>query len=144
MELIVDANVIISALVATFGKTCELFFSDKLKLYAPEYLLEEIKNHGKEILDKSKLSKIDFEVILSLISSNIEFIPFSEFKSFISKASEVCPDPNDTEYFALALKLGCSVWSNDKKLKEQNLIKVLSTSEILKMFWRLFFFIFLP
>ncbi len=134
MELIVDANVIISVLISSAGKTCELFFSDKLKLYAPEYLLEEIEKHESEILDKSKLSKLDLEVTLSLVSSNIEFIPFSEFKDFITKGNEICPDPNDAEYFALALKLGFPIWSNDKKIKEQNFVKVLSTSELLKMF----------
>jgi len=133
MELIVDANVIISILVSPSGKTCELFFSEKFILYAPEYLIEEIEKHKLEILEKSKISKEEFERLLTLVSANIEFISFIEFKDFISEACKICPDPNDIEYLALSLKLKCSLWSNDKKLKNE-LVKVFTTSEILKMF----------
>ncbi len=134
MELVVDANVIISVLISPTGKTCELFFSENLRLYAPEFILEEIKKHEGEILQKSGLSENDLEVILTLVSSNIKFIPFSEFKGFISKAKNISHDSNDIEYFALALKLQCSIWSNDKGIKKQDFVKVLSTSELLKIF----------
>ena len=49
MELVIDANVIISALISSSGKTAEMLFSDRLKLYAPEYLMDEISKHKKEI-----------------------------------------------------------------------------------------------
>ncbi len=68
---------------------------------------------------------------LSLISSRISFAPFLEFKQCLSKAKEICLDANNTEYFALALKLGCAVWSEDKTLKKQDLVKVIGTSELL-------------
>ncbi len=132
MELVVDANVFISALISSSGKTCEMLFSDKLKLYAPEYLLEEVGKHTKIISEKSGLSFEEINVLLSLVSSNLELFPFSEFKEFMEQASKICPDPDDTEYFALALKLKCPLWSNDRRLKQGSL-KVLTTSELLKM-----------
>ena len=49
------------------------------------------------------------------------------------KQKKISPDINDTEYFALALKLKCSIWSNDKKLKKQNKVKVYSTEEIVRV-----------
>jgi len=134
MELVVDANVIISALISSSGKTAEMLFSDKLKLYAPEYLLEEIGKHGKYILEKSGLSPEEMNMLLSLISSNIELISFLDFKKFIKQASKICPDENDTEYFALALKIKCDIWSNDEKLKEQDKINVYSTKELIGLF----------
>ena len=36
-------------------------------------------------------------------------------------------------YFALALKLNCGIWSNDKKLKNQDKVKVYSTEDLLKI-----------
>ena len=36
------------------------------------------------------------------------------------------------KYFALALKLNCPIWSEDKALKKQSKVKVYSTSELLK------------
>ena len=56
------------------------------------------------------------------------------FFDFIDGAERISPDPKDTSYFALALKLNCPIWSNDKKLKEQNKIKIYSTEEIVKFF----------
>ena len=67
MKLVVDANVIISILVSPSGKTCELFVSDKSKLYTPKYLLEEIKKHKPKILEKSKLSNEELNILLTLV-----------------------------------------------------------------------------
>ncbi|MBI2044424.1 DNA-binding protein [Candidatus Pacearchaeota archaeon] len=131
MEVVIDANEVISALISSSGKTAEIIFSGKLKLFAPEYLLGEINNHKSEILQKSGLSKAELDMLLSLIFLNIEFIPFFEFEKFEEEASKICQDPNDTEYFSLALKLGCSIWSNDKRLKEQNKVKVYNTTELI-------------
>ena len=63
--IIVDANVVMSALISSLGKTAELIFSDKLKLYAPEFLLEEVNKHRGEISDKSGLSSEEINSIPS-------------------------------------------------------------------------------
>ena len=134
MDLVVDANVIVSCLISFANKTSELFFSDSLHFFAPEYLKDEIGKYKEEIMRKSGFNPADFNLALALLCSKIEFVPFSDFKSFIPEAINVCPDPKDVEYFALALKIHCSFWSNDKKLKGQEKVKVLSTSELLSLF----------
>ncbi len=133
MDLIIDANIIISALISTEGKTYDLIFNDNIKLFSADFLLEEIEKYRQEILIKSGLSEYEFEIFLSLISSRIEFIPLSDFDKFISEAEKITPDPNDREYFALALKLKCGIWSNDKKLKNQDIIKIYSTKDMLEV-----------
>lgn len=55
-------------------------------------------------------------------------------KKFVLRAKEISPDKNDIAYFALALKLKCPIWTNDKKLKDQDEIKVYSTSELIEIF----------
>jgi len=45
----------------------------------------------------------------------------------------VSPDINDVLYLALALKLNCPVWSNDRKLKNQNAVRIYSTQEIIRI-----------
>ena len=133
MELVIDANILMSALISTEGKTYDLIFNNKIKLFSPECLFEELEKHKDEILSKSGLTKSDFELFLSLISSQIELVPYSEFERLISQAEDITPDPNDTEYVALALKLKCSIWSNDKKLKEQEGVKIYSTGELMEL-----------
>lgn len=133
MNLVIDANIVVACLISPGNKTSELFFSEGLHLLAPEYLKREIEKHKEVIAKKSGLSTADFNLALSLFSSRIVFIPFSDFGKYIPQATEVCPDPNDIEYFAIALKQSCPLWSNDKRLKGQDEIKVLSTSELLKL-----------
>jgi len=132
MELIIDANILMSALISIKGITFDLIFNDKIRLFAPEYILEEFEKHEKEILTKSGLSKEDLHLFLSLVSVRIEFVPKEEFEGFSEKASKITPDQNDSEYFALSLKLNCPIWSNDKKLKEQDKIKIYSTKELIE------------
>lgn len=133
MDLVVDANIIFSALISSGGKTAELLFSDRLIIFAPEFLSEEFSKHKNEILSKSGLPKQDFELAKLLIFARVRFVPFSKFKQSLQEAQKTSPDENDTEYFALAISLGCPIWSNDKKLKEQGKVKVFSTSEMLKL-----------
>jgi len=134
MKLVVDANIIISALISSKGKTCDLIFNDSINLSAPDYLFEELKKHKKEILVKSGLSESDLNLFLALISSRIKMADKPEFKRHLNEAEKITPDPNDMEYFALALKLGCAIWSNDKELKKQNKVNIYSTPELLKKF----------
>lgn len=134
MEFVIDANIILSALIATEGKTFALIYNDHFKLFAPEFLLEEVEKYKDLILRKSGLKEEEFQVFLSFVSSRIEFIPHEEFKDQMRKAAEITPDPKDTEYIALALKLKCSVWSNDKVLKYQNTVKVYSTTDLINEF----------
>ena len=122
-----------SALISTKGITYDLIFNERIRLYAPEFLLDEIEKYKNEILEKSGLNEEEFNLVLAITSSKIEFIPISEFIENLEEAEKISPDINDREYFALAMKLNCPIWSNDKKLKEQNKIKVYSTDEIIEM-----------
>jgi len=47
------------------------------------------------------------------------------------EAEKFSPDEKDIMYLALALKLKSAVWSNDKKLKTQDKVKVYSTNDLL-------------
>ncbi len=111
MLLVVDANVLFSALIAR-GKTCDLMFSERLQLIAPEFLFMELEEHKDELIEKSSLS---------------------EYKEFLSKAKTVSPDPDDIDLFALALKLDCPLWAQEKAFKNQSEVKVFSTTDLVSL-----------
>ena len=48
MRLIIDANILFSALIKD-SSTAKLLIDDKLKLYAPEFLFEEFAKYLKQI-----------------------------------------------------------------------------------------------
>lgn len=116
------------------GKPIDTFFDSRLSLLAPQLLFEETENNKEEIIEKSRLNGEEFEWLYTILKHNIEIIPEEEFLRFREKADEICPDPKDIVYFALALYLNCPIWSNEKKLKEQAKIPVYATHDLMKLF----------
>lgn len=134
IELIVDANILFAALLAK-KTTRELLFNPRLKLYAPEYLLAELYEHlqnDEEIQQKLQQTKEETDKILNELLNTIEVIPLKEYASLIPKAIQTSPDEYDAPYFALALHLNITLWSNEKKLKNQNTVKVITTQELIQ------------
>lgn len=129
MDLVVDANVIFAALIKD-SFSYSLLFSDKFHLFAPEYVFTELGNHKAEILEKTERTSEDFLLLLEILKRRIVLVPLEELAEYVEKADELTPDPDDMAYFALALKLNCAIWSNDKKLKSQDKIKVYHTHEL--------------
>jgi len=67
---------------------------------------------------------------MHMLKDIITVVPKEEYSKFIEEAEEFSPDPKDTLYLALALKLKCAVWSNDEKIKNQDKVKVYSTQDL--------------
>jgi len=133
MMVVMDASVLISILISASGSKRKLLFSSKGDVIFPGRLLLEVGKHWKEIRDKSELSDEDLESSFSLIRKQVNVIPLDEYRSNLPGAKDVCPHMKDVEYFALALKLNCPIWSEDKLIREQHNAKVLNTRELLEL-----------
>ncbi|MBS3069681.1 PIN domain-containing protein [Candidatus Micrarchaeota archaeon] len=134
MKLVVDANIIIAALIRQ-SATRLLLMDEGLELFSPEYMLAELEEHWQEIISKAKPEKEDFEKVLGVFKSRIKFVKPEMFAIFRKYARQASPDKKDAEYLALAMYLGedAALWSNDKKLKQQNFVKIYSTLDLLKI-----------
>ncbi|MDD3086142.1 MAG: PIN domain-containing protein [archaeon] len=133
MNLVVDSNIIFSALISPKGKTAELIFLSDLTLFSTETLEKELIEHKIEIMKKAKLIESDFEQLYVFLKSKINFIEGEELDPFIDLVKEICPDKDDVSFFAVALAKNFPLWSNDKLLKTQNVVKVINTFELVKM-----------
>jgi|SRR3989344_1276974 len=133
MDLVIDANILFAALIKD-SLTLGIILNENIRLFAPEFLLEEFSKHRDEILKKTKRTDNEFKELYESLKFIITIIPAEEFKDLIKESEKISPDKNDVHYFALALKLNCPLWSNDKKLKEQNEIKIYSTQELIVLF----------
>ncbi len=129
MQLVVDANILIAALIKD-SKTRSLFRNEELELLAPAFLLEELKVHQKEVLQKSSLSQKEFLVLLEFLKKRIRFEEKTGSDRFLKQAMEISPDLFDAPYLAICRKYKISLWSNDQKLKKQSLAPVFSTKEL--------------
>ena len=133
MDLIVDANILFSILIKQ-GKTEELIFKNEFNLFTPEYIFEEFEEHKLEILDKTQRTNEDFDKLIDILKKRIKTISNEETEKFIPEAEKISPNKDDIDYFALALKLRCPIWSQDKELKSQSKIKIYSTEELINLF----------
>ncbi len=72
-----------------------------------------------------------FNNLLFIFKRRIKFIPRKDFEEFIPKAINLFPNhTKDVQYLVLALKFDCVLWSEEKLLKNQNLVKVFNTEEL--------------
>ncbi len=98
----------------------------------PQYIFEEMEEHLDELLQKSKLSKQDFNALLTIILKKVAIVPNEVLLPHRQKALNIVKniDKDDVLFIACALAYSDSViWSNDKKLKNQKVVRVLNTDE---------------
>jgi predicted nucleic acid-binding protein len=133
IKLVVDSNI----LFTYFWKNSvaqTLFLSEELVLCSPEYALGEIKKYEKLLIKKTKTDKKTFDEKRNELAVLVGFFPEEEYKEKLKESSRITPDKNDIDFIALALKMKCPLWSNDKKLKQQKKVRVLTTKEVIMLF----------
>ncbi|MEK6898470.1 MAG: PIN domain-containing protein [Nanoarchaeota archaeon] len=131
MNLVIDSNILFAALLKESG-TSDILFEHTL--YAPEFIFEEFNKYKDYLKNKTSRDEKDFTSLFNLFERNVILIPKEEIEPFMEEAEKISPDEKDTIYLALALKLNCSLWSNDKDLKEKQIIvHVYTTEELIRM-----------
>ncbi len=141
MRIVVDSNI----LFTFFWKESifSLVINKKgLDFLSPEYALEEIKKYEEEIQKKAKLSKNQFETRKTELVMNVGFIKLQEYQERFKEVQQIIQSfpkeeqeefLSDIDFLSLALKNNCPLWTNDKLLKKQKQIPVLSTKEIIEI-----------
>ncbi|MBI2110429.1 PIN domain-containing protein [Candidatus Woesearchaeota archaeon] len=133
MDLVIDANILFAALIKK-GITSELLFKENFHLYASEFIFIEFSRYKPLLRNKTERTDEDFEEVLELFERRVTLVPNEEIIHFLDKAKGISPDIKDVPYVALALKLNCAIWSNDKALKEkQHIVKVYSTEDLIRL-----------
>ena len=132
MDLVIEANVLFSALIRD-SFSYSILFSGKFHLFTPEYIFTELEKHKEELINKTERTFEEFFRLVETLKRRIVIVPLEELAPYVEEAEKFTPDPDDMAYFALALKLNCAIWSNDKKLKDQNKIKVFNSLELSKI-----------
>lgn len=131
MKLVVDSNIIFSALIKK-SITREIILSDLFELYAPEYIFNEITKHKELLLRKSKLDGGDFEALLLLLQKHIHLVIKDKYYEKMAIAEDILRniDITDSPFLALALALDCSIWSKDEHFTKQEKVVVYTTKDL--------------
>jgi predicted nucleic acid-binding protein len=78
MKLVIDANVVISALIAD-SKTRELIVTLEPGLLTPAFVHDEIENYEDLIVEKSEMEPDRVAQFIDLLFQYIDVVPASEF-----------------------------------------------------------------
>ena len=135
MKLVVDANVVISALISD-SKTRELLVTLEPDLLTPEVVHDEIERYEDLIVEKSGMDINRVRQFIDLLFDHIDTVPANEFYHHIDLADSAIgeTDPDDVLYVACALGCEAAIWSDDSDFNEQDLVSVFTTGEVIGSF----------
>ena len=139
MRIVVDSNIVFSAILNSTSKIGRLILHPKSRLnfYSTHQLLEEIEVHKDKIKSLSGYTDEELERVVYLITHkirliNIKLIPTEIFQKAENLTREV--DIDDTEFVALAEHAKAKLWTGDKKLirglMKKNWNNTISTEEL--------------
>jgi len=120
-SVVVDTNLIFSALIPKASKIRELLFESKITFLAPNFLITEIYKHKEKLIKNSKLDESEFYLYFNGIIEKIQFVPIDFIRiESRQKAYDLCKDIDikDTPFISLAVELNLAIWTGDKKLKD--------------------------
>jgi predicted nucleic acid-binding protein len=142
MKIVVDTNIIFSALLNSKSTIGDLLFnSDKnFEFYSCNYMRFEIKKHWERLKKISKLSEEQLQVSYTQVLTKIKFVNEEIIPVETWLASEEITkgiDIDDTDFVALTKFLKATLWTGDKvlykSLKKIGFKKILNTTEILAL-----------
>jgi predicted nucleic acid-binding protein len=142
MRIIVDANIIFSAILNTDGKIGDVLLNSHniYEFIAPRFLKDEIRKYQKKILLISGYSNSELLEIEDKVYKPISFISEVHIPLSIRVSSEHLVkdiDPKDVAYVAFAKYFRCKLWSGDKALRNglvnKGFTNIINTDELFKL-----------
>jgi len=146
VNLVVDTNIVFSAIISDKGKIGELLLNKPLDLHfsSPTYLLTELDNHTGRILAITGYSPEEYQQIKYLVTKHINFIDpdrISRENWGISNQLLKDIDENDASFLALNMELDSLLWTGDKKLikglESKNYTKLITTEVLYSKYFAL-------
>lgn len=121
MIVIADSNIFFASLIAPTGEIATILKDKNMQFLAPDYIIEEVKDHIDIIQKKRKKNKTkrQISVDLDLLLKNITIIPLEELSNKnIQKAFSIVKDIDEDDYAFIAMHLQYKhkIWSRDEEL----------------------------
>jgi len=136
IRLVVDTNILISALLKDESITARLLRSNACSYYYPWDGLTEINYYKDYIISKRNkhIQASSFEHALQFVLGSISVVPSEMYSYRMKEAFSIIKDrdPKDTPFLALALQLGSPLWSNDKHFQDLPEVIAYSTGALIE------------
>lgn len=142
MKIIVDTNVVFSAILSPSGKIGQILIYGRkqFEFYAPNLVKVEVKRHRDKIIQLGELTDTDFEDTRDDIFDCLNFIseeqiPYEYWEEAIPIVRDT--DMDDIAFVVLSEYLDAQLWTGDKKLlkglSNMGFTKGVTTDEIYNM-----------
>lgn len=141
MKIVVDTNVVFSALVNPGSTITDLIFNynERFIFYSPETMHVELERHRKKLIEVSQITEGEKDELLYLLGRKIEIIHLDylspqSWKRALQYVQRI--DEFDAPFLALTIELSGILWTGDKKLVNglirQGFEDVVSTHDLVK------------
>ncbi|MEM2058637.1 MAG: PIN domain-containing protein [Thermoproteota archaeon] len=133
MKLVVDTNILFSFFKKDSVTRKIMTRIDLFEFYTLRSRFDELFKHKEEVCAKANITVEEFFKTLNEIKIFVETIEDEKVKQYGGEAKKLAPHEEDIPCFALALALNSPIWSNEKEFKNQNKIRVFSTSDLMDL-----------
>jgi len=139
MKIVVDTNIIFSALLNSNSTIGDLLFNSDMhfEFYSCSYMRLEINTHWERLKKISKLSDSQLQVAYIQVLSKLKFINEEIIPIEIWLEAETLTkniDIDDIDFVALSKFLKATLWTGDKVLytglKKSKFKKLMNTAEL--------------
>jgi predicted nucleic acid-binding protein len=139
MTIVIDANILLSAIINPYGPIPKLIFlyNSKIDFVIPQFAVTELELHKFRICKKSRIPLSHFEglwkdLISRLLVLSSENIDAETIVNAQQLASNI--DEKDSIYIAYTLALNALLWTGDLKLykglRRKKFNKIVTTAEL--------------
>jgi predicted nucleic acid-binding protein len=134
MKLIIDSNIVISALIRD-SKTREIILDSNIEFFYPEIGLRNLGKHKQLIMKKAGISEYEYNQLYNILFERVVVIKDETFLGKLDQAKEIMGsiDMEDVPFIALALSIeNDGIWSDDYHFQKQKDISVYTTEELVR------------
>lgn len=142
MRIVVDTNVVFSAILNTNSQISKILLQQKsiLNFCTTKRLLIEIERHRIKLLKLSSYSDMELSRVIAYVTSkinfiNVQLIPRETYYKVKDLTANI--DVDDTEFVALTEYLNAKLWTGDKVLinglKQKGWSQFISTNELFEI-----------
>lgn len=133
MRLVVDSNRLFAALIRD-SLSRKILLHLRSDFFITNMNYEELQKYKAELLDKSQMNAVSFNLVLNQLLQKCIYVENSELLKHLNEAKEIMLkiDSGDVPFIAAALATDADIWSDDEHFQKQNRVKVWKTKELVQ------------
>jgi len=142
MKIVVDTNILFSALLSPSGIISDLIFnsSGAFDFFSPDTVDFELDKHWQKLIKLSKLTteevdELKYSLVKKIEILQLDYISSDSWKKSIQLVEDI--DEFDAPFIALNMEIHGTLWTGDKKLiqglKKKGYSEIIRTTELISL-----------